>query len=165
MKLASLKQGRDGRLVVVSDDLAWYADAGHICATLQAALDDWAQVGPALELLAVDLRNEATPRARFHEHDAAAPLPRAYQWLDGSAYVNHVALVRQARGAELPESFWHDPLMYQGGSDGFLGARDAIPLADGTGVAIWRAKWWSSPATCRWARRASRRSTRSGWSG
>ncbi|MBB6504362.1 fumarylacetoacetate (FAA) hydrolase [Sphingomonas endophytica] len=130
MKLASLKQGRDGRLVVVSDDLAWYADAGHICATLQAALDDWAQVGPALELLAVDLRNEAIPRARFHEHDAAAPLPRAYQWLDGSAYVNHVALVRQARGAELPESFWHDPLMYQGGSDGFLGARDAIPLAD-----------------------------------
>ncbi|WP_022687794.1 fumarylacetoacetate hydrolase family protein [Sphingomonas phyllosphaerae] len=130
MKLASLKQGRDGRLVVVSDDLAWYADAGHICATLQAALDDWERIAPALELLATDLRNEAIPRERFHEHDAAAPLPRAYQWLDGSAYVNHVALVRQARGAELPDSFWHDPLMYQGGSDGFLGPRDAIPLSD-----------------------------------
>ena len=67
---------------------------------------------------------------RFHERDAAAPLPRAYQWADGSAYVNHVALVRQARGAEMPDSFWHDPLMYQGGSDAFLGPRDDIPLAD-----------------------------------
>ena len=135
MKLASLKhadpkQGRDGRLVVVSDDLAWYADAGHVAATLQAALDDWERIAPALELLAIDLRNEAIPRGRFHEHDAAAPLPRAYQWADGSAYVNHVALVRQARGAEMPDSFWHEPLMYQGGSDGFLGPRDPIPLAD-----------------------------------
>lgn len=135
MKLASLKhaspgQGRDGKLVVVSDDLAWYADAGHICPTLQAALDDWDHVAPALALLATDLEHQAIPRERFHEHDAAAPLPRAYQWADGSAYVNHVALVRQARGAEMPESFWHDPLMYQGGSDGFLGPRDAIPLAD-----------------------------------
>lgn len=130
MKLASLKQGRDGKLVVVSDDLAWYADASHICPTLQAALDDWARVSVDLQLLATDLRNEAIPRERFHEHDAAAPLPRAYQWADGSAYVNHVALVRQARAAEMPDSFWHDPLMYQGGSDGFLGPRDAIPLAD-----------------------------------
>ena len=130
MKLASLKHGRDGKLVVVSDDLAWYADASHICATMQAALDDWDRIAPHLRLLATDLRNEAIPRERFHENDAAAPLPRAYQWADGSAYVNHVALVRQARGAELPESFWHDPLMYQGGSDGFLGPRDAIPLAD-----------------------------------
>ncbi|MGK6324931.1 fumarylacetoacetate hydrolase family protein [Sphingomonas sp. DT-51] len=130
MKLASLKEGRDGRLAVVSDDLAWYADAAHICPTLQAALDDWAQVAPALELLAIDLRNEAIPRLRFHEHDAAAPLPRAYQWADGSAYVNHVALVRQARGAELPASFWHDPLLYQGGSDGFLAPRDPIALAE-----------------------------------
>jgi fumarylacetoacetate (FAA) hydrolase len=130
MKLASLKEGRDGRLVVVSDDLAWYADAAHLCPTLQAALDDWDRVAPMLELLATDLRNEAIPRARFHEHDAAAPLPRAYQWADGSAYVNHVALVRQARGAELPDSYWHDPLLYQGGSDSFLGARDPIPLAD-----------------------------------
>lgn len=130
MKLASLKDGRDGRLVVVSDDLAYYADAGHIVGTLQAALDDWDRYEPALRLLATDLQHGAIPLQRFHERDAAAPLPRAYQWADGSAYVNHVALVRQARGAEMPESFWHDPLMYQGGSDAFLGPRDEISLAD-----------------------------------
>lgn len=130
MKLASLKSGRDGKLVVVSNDLAWYADAGHITPTLQSALDDWDRIAPRLEALATDLEHAAIPRERFHEHDAAAPLPRAYQWADGSAYVNHVELVRKARGAELPASFWHDPLMYQGGSDEFLGARDDIPLAD-----------------------------------
>ncbi len=130
MKLASLKQGRDGKLVVVSNDLAWCADASHIAPTLQAALDDWATVEGDLRNLATDLEHEAIPMMRFHERQAAAPLPRAYQWADGSAYVNHVALVRQARGAELPESFWQDPLMYQGGSDGFLGPRDAIPLKD-----------------------------------
>ncbi|MBU7588661.1 MAG: fumarylacetoacetate hydrolase family protein [Sphingopyxis terrae] len=130
MKLASLKAGRDGRLVVVSDDLAWYAYATHIAPTLQAALDDWAETAPRLKALAEDINHEAIPRERFHERDAASPLPRAYQWADGSAYVNHVALVRQARGAEMPESFWHDPLMYQGGSDAFLAPRDPIPLGD-----------------------------------
>ena len=130
MKLASLKSGRDGRLVVVSDDLAYCADASHIVPTLQAALDDWERVEPMLRNLATDLQHGAIPRDRFHERDAASPLPRAYQWADGSAYVNHVALVRQARGAEMPDSFWHDPLMYQGGSDAFLGPRDDIPLAD-----------------------------------
>jgi len=130
MKLASLKQGRDGTLVVVSNDLAWYADAGHIVPTLQAALDDWERVAPLLENLSTDLEHEMIPMRRFHEHAAAAPLPRAYQWADGSAYVNHVALVRQARAAEMPDSFWHDPLMYQGGSDGFLGPRDPIPAGD-----------------------------------
>lgn len=130
MKLASLKHGRDGRLVVVSNDLAWYADAAHIAPTLQAALDDWANISLKLAALATDLDHEVIPRERFHEREAASPLPRAYQWADGSAYVNHVALVRQARGAEMPDSFWHDPLMYQGGSDGFLGPRDAIPLPD-----------------------------------
>jgi fumarylacetoacetate (FAA) hydrolase len=130
MKLASLKSGRDGKLVVVSNDLAWYADAAHIAPTLQAALDDWDRVSGDLENLATDLEHEVIPRERFHERDAASPLPRAYQWADGSAYVNHVALVRRARNAEMPESFWHDPLMYQGGSDGFLGPRDSIPLAD-----------------------------------
>jgi fumarylacetoacetate (FAA) hydrolase len=130
MKLASLKAGRDGRLVVVSDDLAWYADAAHIAPTLQAALDDWDHIAPDLANLATDLQHEVIPMMRFHERLAAAPLPRAYQWADGSAYVNHVALVRRARGAELPESFWTDPLMYQGGSDGFLGPRDPIPLPD-----------------------------------
>ena len=130
MKLASLKSGRDGTLVVVSDDLAWYASASDIAPTLQAALDDWDIAAPRLVALATDLNHEVIPRERFHERDAASPLPRAYQWADGSAYVNHVALVRQARGAEMPASFWHDPLMYQGGSDAFLGPRDAIPLGD-----------------------------------
>ncbi len=130
MKLASLKHGRDGRLVVVSQDLNWFTDAFLIAPTLQAALDDWDRCGPRLEALAESLEHEAVPRGRFHERDAASPLPRAYQWADGSAYVNHVELVRKARGAEMPESFWTDPLMYQGGSDGFLSPRDPIPLAD-----------------------------------
>jgi fumarylacetoacetate (FAA) hydrolase len=130
MKLGSLKQGRDGRLVVVSRDLAWSADAGHLAPTLQAALDDWERIAPQLELLATDLEHGTIPKDRFHERAAAAPLPRAYQWADGSAYVNHVELVRKARGAEMPESFWTDPLMYQGASDEMLGARDPIPLAD-----------------------------------
>jgi fumarylacetoacetate (FAA) hydrolase len=130
MKLGSLKGGRDGRLVVVSHDLAWCADAGHIAPTLQAALDDWTHVGPQLELLATDLAHEVIPMMRFHERNALAPLPRAFQWVDGSAYVNHVQLVRQARGAEMPESFWTDPLMYQGASDEMLPPRSPIPLAD-----------------------------------
>ncbi len=130
MKLASLKHRRDGKLVVVSNDLAWYADAAHIAPTLQAALDDWDRLEADLRNLATDLEHQVIPRERFHERDAAAPLPRAYQWADGSAYVNHVALVRQARGAEMPDSFWHDPLIYQGGSDGFLAPRDPIPGGD-----------------------------------
>jgi fumarylacetoacetate (FAA) hydrolase len=130
MKLASLKGGRDGRLVVVSNDLAWFTEAHHIAPTLQVALDQWQGCEPALRGLAESLEHGSVPQERFHEHQAASPLPRAYQWADGSAYVNHVALVRQARGAEMPESFWTDPLMYQGGSDGFLGPRDPIPLAD-----------------------------------
>ena len=130
MKLASLKHGRDGRLVVVSEDLNWFTDAFLIAPTLQAALDDWERCEPQLRALAESLEHGAVPRGRFHEREAAAPLPRAYQWADGSAYVNHVALVRQARGAEMPSSFWTDPLMYQGGSDAMLGPRDPIPLAD-----------------------------------
>jgi len=130
MKLGSLKHGRDGRLVVVSDDLAWCADAGHLAPTLQAALDDWERIEPQLQLLATDLAHGVIPKDRFHERQADAPLPRAYQWADGSAYVNHVELVRKARGVEMPESFWTDPLMYQGGSDEMLAPRDPIPLAD-----------------------------------
>ena len=131
MKLATLKNGtRDGKLVVVSKDLTRYTDASFLVPTLQAALDDWRRIAPHLEALAESLEHGSVPSERFHEHDAMSPLPRAYQWADGSAYVNHVALVRQARAAEMPDSFWHDPLMYQGGSDGFLGARDPIPLAD-----------------------------------
>jgi fumarylacetoacetate (FAA) hydrolase len=130
MKLASLRWGRDGRLVVVSDDLAWCVEAAEIAPTLQAALDDWERCEPLLRALSRSLALGAVPRVRFHEHDAMSPLPRAYQWIDGSAYVNHVQLVRRARGAEMPESFWTDPLVYQGGSDGFLGPREPIPLAD-----------------------------------
>jgi fumarylacetoacetate (FAA) hydrolase len=130
MKLASLKHGRDGRLVVVSNDLNWFTDAFLIAPSLQAALDDWDRTEPLLRALAESLEHEAVPRGRFREHEAAAPLPRAYQWADGSAYVNHVELVRRARGAEIPASFWTDPLMYQGGSDNFLPPRAPIPLAD-----------------------------------
>jgi len=130
MKLASLKSGRDGRLVVVSRDLAWCVAADGIAPTLQGALDDWDRCEPLLRGLAESLEHGSVARTRFHERAASSPLPRAYQWADGSAYVNHVELVRRARGAEMPESFWADPLMYQGGSDGFLGPRDPIPLAD-----------------------------------
>jgi fumarylacetoacetate (FAA) hydrolase len=130
MKLASLKQGRDGRLVVVSSDLTRATDAFFIAPTLQAALDDWNRIGPRLADLSEQLEHGSVPAFRFHEHDCASPLPRAYQWADGSAYVNHVALVRKARGAELPDSFWTDPLMYQGAADTTLGPRDPIPLID-----------------------------------
>ncbi|MEN9717676.1 MAG: hypothetical protein RIQ99_554 [Pseudomonadota bacterium] len=134
MKLASLPstdpRGRDGRLVVVSADLAWYVDANPRVPTLQAALDDWDHYEPILRALATDLEHGVIPRERFHERAAAAPLPRAYQWADGSAYVNHVELMRRAHGADLPDSFWHDPLMYQGGSDDLRGARTPIVLGD-----------------------------------
>ena len=131
MKLATLNDGsRDGKLVVVSRDLTRYCAADNIAPTMQAALDDWAHVAPKLELLAVDVEHEAVPCERFHEREAHSPLPRAYQWADGSAYINHVELVRQARGAKVPESFYSDPLMYQGGSDSFLPPRADIPLGD-----------------------------------
>ncbi|MEQ3649590.1 fumarylacetoacetate hydrolase family protein [Hyphomonas sp.] len=131
MKLATLKNGaRDGRLVVVSKDLTRYTDAAGIAPTLQAALDKWDVYAPKLQQLAEQVELGSVPTARFHEHDCESPLPRAYQWADGSAYINHVELVRKARGAEVPESFYDDPLMYQGGSDAFLGPRDAIPLKD-----------------------------------
>ena len=135
MKLASLDHRRDGRLVVVSRDLAWCTPAGLIAPTLQAALDDWERCAPHLLALATSVELGGVPRLRFHEHEAMSPLPRAYQWADGSAYVNHVALVRRARGATMPDSFWTDPLMYQGGSDGFLGPREPIPMGeDGWGL-------------------------------
>jgi len=129
MKLASLRHGRDGKLVVVSDDLAWCASSLEV-PTMQAALDNWAHAEPRLRALSEGVNAGSVLRERFHEREAASPLPRAYQWADGSAYVNHVELVRKARGAKMPESFWTDPLMYQGGSDVFLGPRDPIPLKD-----------------------------------
>ncbi len=123
MKLASLKNGRDGRLVVVSGDLV-RCQAVSSFATLQAALDDWDVAEPALRDVSTAVNDGAGEP--FDPVACASPLPRAYQWADGSAYVNHVELVRKARGAEMPASFWTDPLMYQGGSDGFLGPRDDI---------------------------------------
>ena len=130
MKLASLKEGgRDGTLVVVSSDLKRAVRAPGIAATLQAALDNWATIAPQLEEIAASLAAGTVPgEFEFDAAAVAAPLPRAYHWVDGSAYVNHVELVRKARGAEMPESFWHDPLVYQGGSDDFLGPCDAIPV-------------------------------------
>ncbi len=127
MKLASLKHGRDGMLVVVSRDLAHAVAVPHIAHTVQNALDDWAHAAPRL-MRVYDLLNEgdADGAKSFHAEECAAPLPRAYQWADGSAYVTHVELVRKARGAEMPASFWTDPLMYQGGSDSFIGPSDPI---------------------------------------
>ena len=131
MKLASLRDGtRDGKLVVVSKDVTRCCAADNIAPTLQAALDDWDNLAPRLEALYRDVEHQTVPCERFHERDALSPLPRAYQWADGSAYINHIELVRQARGAKVPESFYHDPLMYQGGSDGFLAPRQDIPLGD-----------------------------------
>ncbi len=129
MKLATLKdRTRDGRLVVVSRDLTRCSEVGHIARTLQQALDDWEHLGPRLERVASGIETGSQPVLRFHEHEAMSPLPRAFQWADGSAYVNHVELVRKARGAEMPETFWTDPLIYQGGSDSFIGPRDPIRL-------------------------------------
>jgi fumarylacetoacetate (FAA) hydrolase len=132
MKLASLKAGgRDGSLVVVSRDLGRGVAVPEIAATLQQALDRWPAVEAALARVAADLeRGSLGGSFAFDPAAAAAPLPRAFQWADGSAYVNHVALVRQARGAAMPGNFWTDPLMYQGGSDSMLGPRDPIPLID-----------------------------------
>jgi fumarylacetoacetate (FAA) hydrolase len=129
MKLASLKGGRDGRLIVVSKDLSRRAVANAVAPTLQAALDNWTVAEPRLIEIAGALEAAHIADLPFDPAECAAPLPRAYQWLDGSAYVNHVALVRKARGAEMPASFWTDPLMYQGGSDDFCGPRDDIVAA------------------------------------
>jgi fumarylacetoacetate (FAA) hydrolase len=131
MKLASLKSGRDGRLVVVSRDLTRAVAVADIAPTLQTALDEWADIAPKLAERAAALEaNKAGDAFPFAPQDCAAPLPRAYQWADGSAYVVHVELVRRARGVDLPRSFWTDPLMYQGGSYNFLGACDPVPVGD-----------------------------------
>ncbi|WND02040.1 fumarylacetoacetate hydrolase family protein [Temperatibacter marinus] len=136
MKLASLNNGRDGALVVVSDDLNRMLSAADIAHTLQEALDNWDEVCPQLEKLAENLNANEEAGEPFDQASCASPLPRSYQWADGSAYVNHVELVRKARNAEMPSSFWTDPLMYQGGSDSFLAPRDPIvmPQDDGWGI-------------------------------
>ncbi len=128
MKLASLKSGRDGALVIVSRDLSRMVPAHDIAPTLQAALDTWSEAAPLLQARAEKLELDVGEGEVFDPAACTSPLPRAYQWADGSAYVNHVELVRKARGAEMPKSFWTDPLMYQGGSDSFLGPMDPIPM-------------------------------------
>ena len=129
MKLASLKGGRDGRLAVVSRDLARCVAVPEIAATLQQALERWEEAAPRLQHVAQDLNagrhGEAFPSG---SGGVAAPLPRTYHWVDGSAYVAHVELVRKARGVALPPSFWTDPLVYQGGGDDFLGPTDDAPF-------------------------------------
>lgn len=136
MKLASLKFARDGKLIVVSRDLTRCVPAPDNIPTLQAALDTWDKAKPELQALSDKLNADTDFGEPFSQEDCASPLPRAFQWADGSAYVNHVELVRKARNATMPESFWTDPLMYQGGSDSFLGPRDDIvmPQDDGFGI-------------------------------
>ncbi len=130
MKLASLKHGRDGRLVVVSRDLTRSADASAVAPTLRQAMDDWAAAEPRLTEIADSLEAGRIAHVPFDPTKCDAPLPRSFGWADGSAYVNHVALVRKARGAEVPASFWTDPLMYRGASDGFIGPCDPIRAGD-----------------------------------
>ncbi|MFS1523327.1 fumarylacetoacetate hydrolase family protein [Microbulbifer sp. 2304DJ12-6] len=136
MKLASLKSGRDGQLVVVSNDLTRMVAAGDIATTIQSALDNWAVVRGELETLYQRLQSGEIQGEAFDQTRCASPLPRAYQWADGSAYVNHVELVRKARGAEVPESFYSDPLMYQGGSDTFLAPREPVKMPQSNGFGI-----------------------------
>ncbi|KQV45855.1 MULTISPECIES: fumarylacetoacetate hydrolase family protein [unclassified Duganella] len=132
MKLASLKDGsRDGRLVVVSRDLKFCQPVPNIAATMQDALDNWDVAAPQLkQIYALLNQGSASGAQPFDESLCHSPLPRAYQWADGSAYINHVELVRKARNAEVPASFYSDPLMYQGGSDSFVGPRDPVFALD-----------------------------------
>src|SRR5437762_13654599 len=150
MKLASLKHGRDGRLIVVSRDLARAADASHVVPTLQAALDEWDAAAPRLQEIADALEAGRIAHLVFDPQTCAAPLPRAFQWADASAYVNHVELVRKARGAEMPASFWTDPLMYQGGSDDFLGHMMIYLLLILNGVWILRLRLQLLRLMSRW---------------
>lgn len=130
MKLATLKDGtRDGQLAVVSRDLKTAQLADGVARSLQRALDDWSFIAPQLEAIYQDLNHGRARRGfAFEPANCMAPLPRAFQWADGSAYVNHVELVRKARGADMPASFWDEPLMYQGGADDLLGPTDDIAL-------------------------------------
>jgi fumarylacetoacetate (FAA) hydrolase len=131
MKLATLQDGtRDGALVVVRKDLSAYAPARHVAPTLQAALENWVNAEPALRKLAEGLESGTVEAFTLDESRLMAPLPRSYEWVDGSAYLNHVRLVRKARNAEPPPTLETDPLVYQGGGSGHLGPRDNIVLFD-----------------------------------
>jgi len=130
MKLASINNNtRDGQLIVVNRDLSKAVSVSEIASTLQEAMDNWAELSPKLEKVYSDLQNgNLAGSFDFDPTKAMAAIPRAYHWADGSAYVTHVELVRKARGAELPASFWTDPLMYMGASDAFIGATDDIEV-------------------------------------
>lgn len=129
MKLATYKNNtRDGKLMLVSRDLTKAIEVADVAATMQQALDNWHEIEPVLQARYDALNKDSANAENFDEALCESPLPRAYQWADGSAYVNHVELVRKARGAEIPASFWTDPLMYQGGSDDFIGPRDNVIL-------------------------------------
>lgn len=130
MKLATLKNNtRDGELIVVNKELTKAINVSDIAKTMQEALDNWAEISPKLEAVYNQLqRSELTETVDFASKNVMAPIPRAYHWADGSAYVTHVELVRKARNAELPETFWIDPLMYMGASDAFIGATDDIEI-------------------------------------
>lgn len=131
MKLASLNDGsKDGQLIVVSKDLTKFISATDIAPTMQNAMDNWDNVFDELNMLSKNLNSGKINSIEFEPQNVLSPLPRAYQWADGSAYVNHVHLVRKARGAEMPDSFWSDPLMYQGGSDDFIPPLAPIYLPD-----------------------------------
>lgn len=134
MKLASLKQGRDGSLVVVSRDLTRFKVVADIAPTLQYALDNWEQCEPQLNAEYEKINASADNTQVFDVNLFHSPLPRAYQWADGSAYINHVELVRKARNAEVPESFYHDPLMYQGASDCFIAPTDNVVADPAWGI-------------------------------
>lgn len=131
MKLATLKDGsRDGTLLVVSKDLKLAVRTAAIAPTLQFALDNWETLAPKLNSIYQNLNSGSVTESFLLDFNAlASPLPRSYQWIDGSAYLNHVELVRKARGAEMPPDFYNDPLMYQGCSDSFLAPREDISLA------------------------------------
>jgi fumarylacetoacetate (FAA) hydrolase len=130
MKLASLKDYRDGKLIVVNRAMTRMVEAIDIAPTLQDALDNWSSFSIRLEERYDLLNDEQIYSEPFNPESCVSPLPRAFQWADASAYVNHVELVRRAHGVELPESFWTDPLMYQGGSDNFLAPTEAISLPE-----------------------------------
>ena len=134
MKLASLKHGRDGSLVVVSRDLTRFKVVADIAPTMQYALENWEQCEPELKKVYAQINESADNTQAFDVNLFHSPLPRAYQWADGSAYINHVELVRKARNAEVPESFYHDPLMYQGASDCFLAPTDNVVADPAWGI-------------------------------
>jgi fumarylacetoacetate (FAA) hydrolase len=160
MKLASLKSGsRDGELVVVSRDLKLAVKASHLVQSLREAIENWDVVSLRLQELSDQLNGGKINSAfHFNTKELAAPLPRAFQWCDGSAYLHHAELVRKARHAELTPDLYQEPMLYQGGSDYFLVPCDDIEVADEK-YGISKPKWRLLPMMCRWVFHPPRRKT------